>query len=135
VAEPPLVLCADDDEDILMLISLRLERVGFRVARATNGEQALTLARKLRPSVAVVDVMMPRLAGIEVVKELRADEATGHIPIVLLSARAQDSDVTLGLAAGADAYLAKPFTAQELIGMIEGLLGAEGVHRDADAQG
>jgi DNA-binding response OmpR family regulator len=80
-------------------------------------------------------VMMPRLAGIEVVKELRADAATRHIPIVLLSARAQDSDVTLGLAAGADAYLAKPFTAQELIGMIEGLLGAEGAYRNADAQG
>jgi two-component system alkaline phosphatase synthesis response regulator PhoP len=125
LTEAPLILCADDDEDILALVVLRLERAGFRVAQASNGDQALHLARELRPDVAIVDVMMPRRSGTDVLRELRADDATKSIPVVLLSARAQESDVSRGLEAGADAYLPKPFTARELIGTIEELLGAQ----------
>ncbi|MBV8080437.1 MAG: response regulator [Actinobacteria bacterium] len=121
----PLVLCADDDEDILALVALRLERVGYRVARATNGDDALALARELKPDVAVVDVMMPRRSGLDVLRELRAGADTRELPVVLLSARAQDADVERGLAAGANAYLAKPFTARELIATVEGLLPAQ----------
>ena len=121
----PLVLCADDDEDILALVALRLERVGYRVARATNGDDALALARELKPDVAVVDVMMPRRSGLDVLRELRAGADTRELPVVLLSARAQDADVERGLAAGANAYLAKPFTARQLIATVEGLLPAQ----------
>ncbi|MBV8598384.1 MAG: response regulator [Actinobacteria bacterium] len=121
----PLVLCADDDEDILALVALRLERVGYRVARATNGDDALALARELKPDVAVVDVMMPRRSGLDVLRELSAGADTRELPVVLLSARAQDADVERGLAAGANAYLAKPFTARELIATVEGLLPAQ----------
>jgi DNA-binding response OmpR family regulator len=122
VTDGPLVLCADDDEDILALVALRLERAGFRVVRATNGEQALELARAEQPALAVLDVMMPRMTGVEVLRALRADEETRAIRIILLSARVQDSDVTGGLEAGADAYLAKPFRAPELVAKVQELL-------------
>jgi CheY-like chemotaxis protein len=122
VSDAPLILCADDDPDILALLALRLERAGFRVAQAVDGEQALAMVRELKPSVAVLDVMMPRLTGTEVLKALRADPATSELRVVLVSARAQETDIAHGLAAGADAYLAKPFQAPELIELVQGLL-------------
>jgi DNA-binding response OmpR family regulator len=118
----PLVLCADDDDDILSLVALRLERAGFAVRRARDGAEALELARELHPAVAVLDVMMPRRTGIEVVGELRADPATRDIKLILLSARVQQNDVDRGIDAGADAYLPKPFKAAELVEVVEGLL-------------
>jgi len=124
VSEEPLVLCADDDEDILALVSLRLGRAGYEVVQATDGEQALQLARERRPALAVLDVMMPGRTGLEVLQELRADEATNGIRVILLSARVQEADVEGGLGAGADAYLAKPFRAAELVEKVGELLGA-----------
>jgi CheY-like chemotaxis protein len=123
--DAPLVLCADDDRDILALLALRLERAGYRVAQAVDGEQALTLARDLRPDVVVLDVMMPRMSGTDVVAALRADPETAGLRVVLLSARAQEADVARGLDAGADAYLAKPFQAPELIELV-GRLATDG---------
>ena len=117
----PYVICADDDRDILALVALRLERSGFDVAAANDGEEALALARARRPVVVVLDVMMPRLDGVELVKTLRADAELSEVKIVLLSARAQDADVARGLAAGADAYLVKPFKYTELAEEIERL--------------
>jgi DNA-binding response OmpR family regulator len=124
VSEAPLILCADDDEDILALITLRLEHAGFRVVQATAGDQALAIARERRPAVAVLDVMMPRLTGIEVVRALRADESTRELRTILLSARVQDPDVAHGLDAGADAYLAKPFRAPALVALVKQLLAS-----------
>ena len=123
MTDAPLVLCADDDRDILALLALRLERAGYRVAQAIDGEQALSLARELRPDVVVLDVMMPRLSGTEVLAALRADGATAGLRVVLLSARAQEADVERGLEAGADAYLAKPFQAPELLEVVAQLAG------------
>ena len=123
MSEAPLVLCADDDRDILALVALRLERAGYRVAQASDGEQALALARELQPDVLVLDVMMPRMTGTEVLTALRADAATKDLPVVLLSARAQDADVEHGLEAGADAYLAKPFQGPELVEVVARLTG------------
>jgi CheY-like chemotaxis protein len=123
MSDKPLILCADDDPDILALLALRLEGAGFRVAQAVDGEQALALTRELQPSVVVLDVMMPRLMGIEVVEAIRADPATHDLRVILVSARAQQSDVEVGLTAGADAYLAKPFQASELIELVQSLLG------------
>ncbi len=118
----PLILCADDDDDILSLVALRLERAGFAVRRARDREEALELARELHPAVAVLDVMMPRRTGIEVVGELRSDPATSDIKLILLSARVQQNDVDRGIDAGADAYLPKPFKAVDLVEVVEGLL-------------
>jgi DNA-binding response OmpR family regulator len=119
----PLVLCADDDEDILSLVALRLERAGFDVVRAHDGEAAVEMARGRRPDVAVLDVMMPRRSGYEVLAELRADATLCEVKVILLSARVQDSDVARGMDAGADAYLAKPFKAGELVEKVVELAG------------
>jgi two-component system, OmpR family, response regulator len=121
--ERPLVLCADDDDDILALISLRLERAGYEVARAADGDRALELARELRPEVLVLDVMMPRRSGTDVVRELRTEAETRELRVILLSARVQETDVAHGIDVGADAYLGKPFKVTELVGLVERLLG------------
>jgi DNA-binding response OmpR family regulator len=123
VTDAPLVLCADDDEDILSLVSLRLRRAGFEVATAADGEQAVQIARDRRPVLAVLDVMMPKRTGYEVLAELRGDEALRGMKVILLSARVQEGDVARGMDAGADAYLAKPFKAQDLVDKVQELLG------------
>jgi len=118
----PLLLIADDDEDILELLGFRLERAGYEVVRARTGEEALRLALELEPSLAVLDVMMPGLDGYEVTRRIRSDERTSAMPIILLTARAQASDVSQGMAAGADDYVRKPFDARDLKERIERLL-------------
>ena len=122
MTDRPLILCADDDEDILALVSMRLERAGFEVVRATDGDQAIAAARERKPALAVLDVMMPRRTGYEVLAELRADPSLSDLKVILLSARVQESDMERGLDAGADAYLAKPFMAPELVEKVEALL-------------
>jgi DNA-binding response OmpR family regulator len=123
MSESPLILCADDDEDILSLVSLRLERAGFRVLRAVDGAAALAAVRSARPALVVLDVMMPKQTGYEVLTALRADPAFAELKVILLSARVQEADVELGLNAGADAYLAKPFKAGDLVAKVQELLG------------
>jgi CheY-like chemotaxis protein len=117
----PLVLCADDDEDILALVSFCLERAGFRVEKVADGEAAVAAARQLRPAVVVLDVMMPRRTGLEVLADLRADPVLAGTKVLLLSARVQEADISRGVAAGADAYLAKPFRSQDLVAAVERL--------------
>jgi DNA-binding response OmpR family regulator len=119
----PVVLAADDDEDILALIAFRLERSGYSVILARDGEEALELARHERPDLAVLDVMMPKLDGFELTRRLRADDATSRMPVILLTARAQDADVQRGFDVGADDYLRKPFSPQELRARVQAILG------------
>ena len=119
----PVVLAADDDADILGLITFRLERSGYTVVQAHDGEEALALARSAKPDLAVLDVMMPKLDGFELTRRLRADEATKMMPIILLTARAQEADVQEGFEAGADDYIRKPFSSQELRARVQALLG------------
>jgi len=125
MSDHPLILCADDDEDILSLVALRLRRAGYEVVQAHDGDEALELARSRRPAVAVLDVMMPRLTGHEVLAAIRADDELRELKVVLLSARVQEADVERGMEAGADAYLAKPFRAEELLAQVEALLEAQ----------
>ena len=121
--ERPLVLVADDDADILALVSFRLQRAGYDVVQAGDGEEALRLARERRPDLAVLDVMMPRLTGDEVTRQLRASEETSRIPVILLTARVQEADVARGFEAGADDYIKKPFSPQELRARVQAILG------------
>lgn len=120
---PPVVLVADDDEDILALVSFRLERAGYRVITARDGDTALTLARDERPDLAVLDVMMPKLDGYAVTRRLREAEATRDTPVILLTARVQEADVSRGFEAGADDYLKKPFSPAELRARVQAVLG------------
>ena len=121
--EQPLVLAADDDEDILDLVAFRLERSGYTVIVARDGEEALELAAKELPDLAVLDVMMPKVDGFEVTRRLRADEVTSRMPIILLTARSQEADVQQGFEAGADDYLRKPFSPDELRARVQAILG------------
>lgn len=109
MSDSPVVLVAEDDTDILELVALRIERAGLTVLRAHDGEEALHLARRHSISAAVLDVMMPKLDGIELTRQLRSEGRTAELPILLLTARSQDEDVARGLAAGADEYITKPF--------------------------
>jgi DNA-binding response OmpR family regulator len=117
-----LVLVADDDEDILQLLSFRLERAGYEIVQARNGDEALRLALELVPALAVLDVTMPGLNGFEVTRELRRNAATSATPVVLLTAKATASDVARGMAAGADDYVKKPFDARDLADRVDRLL-------------
>jgi DNA-binding response OmpR family regulator len=126
VSEPasaPLVLVADDDPDILDLVRYRLERSGYAVATATDGSEAVRLAAELTPALAVLDVMMPSLDGLEATRRLRSDPSTAGIPVILLTAKAQDADVQEGFSAGADDYIRKPFSPRELSARVQAVLG------------
>jgi DNA-binding response OmpR family regulator len=119
----PLVLVADDDEDILTLVTFRLERAGYEVVAAHDGEEALRLAFEHAPDLAVLDVMMPKLDGYEVTTRLRQNESTRRVPVILLTARVQEADIARGFEAGADDYVKKPFSPQELGARVQAILG------------
>ena len=114
MTERTVVLVADDDDDILLLVTTRLRRDGFSVIQARDGDEALDLALERRPDIAVLDIGMPGLDGLEVVRAIRADETTKRMRVLLLTAKAQESDVRRGFEAGADAYVKKPFSPSEL---------------------
>jgi len=120
--EKQLILAADDDELILGLVVFRLELSGYRVITAPDGEAALKLALTERPALAVIDVMMPKLDGYELTRRLRTHEETRDMPIILLTARVQEWDVQQGFDAGANDYLRKPFSPQELGSRVRALL-------------
>jgi DNA-binding response OmpR family regulator len=119
----PLILIADDDPDILALVSFRLERAGYDVVQARNGEEAVEVALARRPDLAVLDVMMPRIDGYEATRRLREHEETRRIPVILLTARVQEEDIARGFEAGADDYVKKPFSPQELGSRVQAVLG------------
>ena len=118
------MLIADDDEDILTLVALRFRRSGLEVILARDGEEALELIQTRAPDAAVLDIAMPKLTVLEVVRRLRDSETTKSMPIVLLTARAADKDVELGLEAGADEYITKPFSPQDLYTCVQSVLSA-----------
>lgn len=120
------VLVVDDDPVILQLVRLNLELEGHQVTEAEDGSAALERARESRPDVVVLDVMLPEIDGYEVCRRLREDPETAGIPVVLLSARALASDVAAGQAAGAAAYVTKPFDPLDLVGVVERTATASG---------
>ena len=122
----PLVLVADDDEDILLLVTTRLRRDGFDIISARSGDEALALVRERRPALAVLDIGMPGLDGVQVLEQIRADDDLRAMLVVLLTAKAQESDVRRGFDAGADAYVKKPFSPADLSARVGQLLGSGG---------
>lgn len=119
-----MLLIADDDEDILALVQLRLARSGFEIVVARDGEEALRLTRENLPDLAVLDWMMPKANGIDVLREIRSGAETASIPVLLLTARAAEADIAAGLAAGADGYVTKPFSPQELATQVNEILAS-----------
>lgn len=116
------VLVAEDDEDILLLVATRLQRDGFDVITARTGVEALDLVRERHPEVAVLDIGMPPPDGLEVVRRIRNDAELASTRVLLLTAKAQESDVRRGLEAGADAYVSKPFSPADLSARVRELL-------------
>lgn len=119
------VLVCDDDPTILRLLQVNLEIEGYDVITATNGEEAFEAALRELPSVILLDIMMPRLNGYQTCERLKATAKTKGIPVVFLSAKAQQSDIDLGKAYGVDAYVTKPFNPDELIEVVERLMSPE----------
>src|SRR3970040_1718782 len=115
----PLVLAVDDEVGILRLIKLELSSQGFRVVVAEDGAEALRIAEQQRPDIVVLDIIMPQMSGLEVMRRLRERSST---PVILLTAKDHDEDKVRGLELGADDYLAKPFNPEELSARVRAVL-------------
>lgn len=118
----PLVAVVDDDEQVLNLLRQLFELEGFAVVEARDGLEALEVVAAERPDALVLDIMMPRLDGLSVLRRLRAGSDHRGLPVILLSAKATEDDVAAGLEAGADAYVTKPFEPLELVERVMRLL-------------
>ena len=120
------IVIADDEPNLVISIEYLLQREGFEVTVARDGQEALEAIKRVRPNLVVLDVAMPRKSGFEVCQLLRADEANRALKIVLLTARGRGDDVAKGLALGADAYLVKPFSPKQLALRVHELLKGGG---------
>lgn len=116
------IVVADDDRDIRDLVTFKLQQAGHRVLAVENGVEALAAGREHAPDLMVLDVMMPGLSGMDVTRELRQDPTTSAIPVILLTAKAQEIDVEAGFAIGADDYVTKPFSPRELVSRVQAVL-------------
>src|SRR6266511_1973771 len=114
-----MVLIADDDRDIVRFVEVNLRLEGFEVITAHDGKDALAKALDLQPNLILLDVMMPGMDGYEVCTKLRADGRSAHIPVIMLTAKSLSADKVLGLTAGADDYIIKPFDPMELIARVK----------------
>jgi len=118
------ILIVDDEPNIVAALEFLLQRNGFEVSVARNGDEALKLIETHKPDLVLLDVMMPRRSGYDVCQRMRENEEWRHIKIVMLSAKGREVEVNKGLSIGADLYVTKPFSTRELVAQIKGLLGA-----------
>ena len=116
------ILIADDETNQIELMKFNLEKNGFIVRTAYNGEKALDMIYEKKPNVLIADWMMPKMSGIELCKILRSNEDTKLLPIIMLSARSEEADKSLGLDTGADDYISKPFSPMELVSRVKALI-------------
>ncbi len=122
---PPVtdrVLVVDDEPEIVALVAYHLAKAGYRVATAASGQDAIDIARRERPALVVLDLMLPGMSGFEVLEVLRADENTRDVAVLMLTARREEVDRIRGLSLGADDYLTKPFSPQELVLRVAAIL-------------
>jgi two-component system alkaline phosphatase synthesis response regulator PhoP len=120
--EKQRILVVEDERDIAELVRFNLEQEGFAVSIASDGAQALAAVRRERPALVILDLMLPGVSGLDVCRRLRSDEATTRLPIVMLTARAEETDRIVGLEMGADDYVAKPFSPRELVARIRAVM-------------
>lgn len=113
------ILVVDDERHIVRLVQVNLERAGYQIVTAYDGVEALEKVKSEDPDMVVLDVMMPRMDGFEVLKNLQADPRTQDIPVIMLTAKAQDADIFRGWASGVSSYLTKPFNPRELLVFVE----------------
>jgi two-component system alkaline phosphatase synthesis response regulator PhoP/two-component system response regulator VicR len=128
--KPKKILVVDDERHIVRLVQVNLERSGYQVVAAFDGKEALKKVSSEKPDLVVLDVMMPYMDGFQVLKQMKADAATKDIPVIMLTAKAQDADVFRGWASGVDMYLTKPFNPLELITFVKRIFEAAGEEGD-----
>jgi len=116
------ILIVDDEEDVLELVRYNLDRSGYHIETASSGEEALSKARKSMPELIILDLMLPGIDGLEVCKKLKGDVKTEHIPVVMLTAKGDESDIVTGLELGAEDYITKPFSPKVLIARVRRIL-------------
>lgn len=116
------ILVVEDDKNIARIVSYNLEKEGYQVAVAVDGEEGLAKIRKSPPDLVVLDLMLPKIDGLEVCRMLRADRKTAQLPIIMLTAKTQEADRVVGLEMGADDYIPKPFSPRELIARVKAVL-------------
>ncbi len=116
------ILIVEDDADIVEMIGYNLKKEGYRVASVLDGERAVYSAKRDKPDLIILDLMLPGMDGLEVCRALRKNELTAHIPIIMLTAKSQEADKVVGLELGADDYMTKPFSPRELIARIKAVL-------------
>jgi two-component system, OmpR family, alkaline phosphatase synthesis response regulator PhoP len=121
---PRKILAVDDEKHIVRLVQVNLERQGYEVVTANDGKEALKKVEEERPDLVVLDVMMPYMDGFEVLQNLRRNSATRDIPVIMLTAKAQDADVFKGWQSGVGCYLTKPFNPMELISFVKRIFGS-----------
>ena len=122
----PIVVAADDDVDTLNIIKIMLEAHGVRVVTVRDGNEALAAVRQHKPALAILDVMMPRLNGFQVARMIKFDKQLKKTPVILLTARTQQTDRDAGIKMGADEYVTKPFDPQQLVKTILQRIKPEG---------
>jgi two-component system, OmpR family, phosphate regulon response regulator PhoB len=127
------ILVVEDEPDIVALVAYHLAKAGYRVSTASTGTDALEIARQECPSLIVLDLMLPGLSGFDVLEQLRADEATRDVAVLMLTARREEPDRIRGLSLGADDYLTKPFSPQELVLRVTAILRRVGAAATAPA--
>ncbi len=116
------ILLVDDEKDLVETVAFRLEATGYEVIKAYDGQEALDKAKKVKPNLIILDLMLPKMDGYKVCRLLKFDEKYKNIPIILFTARAQEEDKKLGKEVGADDYLTKPFEPQVLLSKIQALI-------------
>ena len=116
------ILIIEDDPDIVELLTYNLEREGYKVSSATNGEIGLREARRRKPGLILLDLMLPGMDGLEICRHLKVDEATRGIPLLMITAKSEESDMVTGLEMGADDYITKPFSPRLLLARIKAVL-------------
>lgn len=116
------ILIVDDEKDILKILQHNLSKEGYRVIEASDGEEALDKASSEMPALVLLDLMLPKLDGLEVCREIKGQEKTKNIPIIMLTAKSQEVDKVLGLELGADDYITKPFSPRELLARVKAVL-------------
>jgi len=119
------ILIVDDEPNIVISLEFLMRREGFEVLVARDGEEALQTTRSQQPDLVLLDVMMPKLNGFEVCKQIRADQALAGTRVIMLTAKGRQAEITKGLELGADGYITKPFSTRDLVVQVKNLLGAE----------
>jgi len=118
----PKILVIEDESDILEVITYNLEREGHKVISCRNGEQGLSRIRTDNPDLVILDLMLPGMDGVEVCRQVKSDPVTRAIPVIMVTAKAEESDIVLGLGIGADDYITKPFSTKELVARVKVVL-------------